>query len=104
MTLIEVMLEYQRLWVECGRERAARWLHNVCDESLWEHIEHSFDAHGMFVDADGWPITVISRSEKPQDYEQCGYCGFDHAYEAIEARAWHRANPRQGYDEKGDPI
>lgn len=26
------------------------------------------------------------------DYEPCGDCGFDHAYEPEEARLWHSAN------------
>jgi hypothetical protein len=25
----------------------------------------------------------------PADYEPCGMCGFDHAYEQAEAREWH---------------
>lgn len=29
----------------------------------------------------------------PDDYEACGDCGFDHAYEPSEARAWHVARP-----------
>lgn len=28
----------------------------------------------------------------PSDYEACGQCGFDHAYEPNEAHKWHSAN------------
>lgn len=27
--------------------------------------------------------------ELPSDYEQCGSCGFDHAYEPVESRKAH---------------
>lgn len=40
----------------------------------------------------------------PEDYETCGYCGFDHEYEHAEAVAWHTENPGQGYDEEGNPL
>jgi hypothetical protein len=29
--------------------------------------------------------------ELPDDYEQCGTCGYDHGYEQAEAQAAHRA-------------
>jgi hypothetical protein len=28
--------------------------------------------------------------ELPDDYEQCGCCGYDHEYEPAEAQEWHR--------------
>lgn len=33
---------------------------------------------------------------KPSDYEECGYCGFDHEYEALEADQWHAEHPGEG--------
>ena len=30
------------------------------------------------------------------DYEPCGYCGYDHAYEPEEAYAWHTKNDPEG--------
>lgn len=29
----------------------------------------------------------------PEDYEACGDCQFDHAYEAAHAHRWHTENP-----------
>jgi hypothetical protein len=98
MTLIELLLEYQRLWKEETRLVAAQWLRNVCDESLWEHVEGSFNDAGELVDVDGWPVHF--RTDKPSDYEPCGYCGFDHEYEYAEAHKWHSEHPgpEGGYD------
>lgn len=31
--------------------------------------------------------------ELPEDYEPCGYCGYDHAYEYEEAYLWHISHP-----------
>jgi hypothetical protein len=28
----------------------------------------------------------------PDDYEACGICGFDHAYEPLESEGWHKRN------------
>jgi hypothetical protein len=42
------------------------------------------------------PVCHVDHSTNPTttcDYEACGYCGFDHAYEAEQAMAWHLANP-----------
>lgn len=36
-------------------------------------------------------------TELPEDYEVCGYCGFDHSYEYESAHKWHINNPGQGY-------
>lgn len=30
--------------------------------------------------------------DMPEDYEQCGYCGFDHEYEYADAKRWHSEN------------
>lgn len=34
----------------------------------------------------------------PEDYEPCGYCGFDHEYESGPANVWHKEHPGEGYD------
>lgn len=34
---------------------------------------------------------------KCEDYEACGYCGFDHEYEYESAHKWHTNNPGKGY-------
>lgn len=40
------------------------------------------------------PLAVFGPGVKlPDDYESCGYCGFDHSYEYAAAEAWHKANP-----------
>jgi hypothetical protein len=33
---------------------------------------------------------------KISDYEECGHCGFDHAYEPEEAYQWHTENDPEG--------
>jgi hypothetical protein len=42
---------------------------------------------------------IIKTVAVPFDYEQCGYCGYDHGYEPKEAMRWHKMNPgmRGGY-------
>lgn len=37
----------------------------------------------------------------PDDYEECGDCGYDHEYDPEEANRWHRENPGS-YVEEGD--
>jgi hypothetical protein len=34
------------------------------------------------------------------DYEECGYCGFDHSYDYEAAAKWHMEHPGVGYDEE----
>ncbi len=31
----------------------------------------------------------MTKTSLPSDYEACGQCGFDHAYEPSEAYKWH---------------
>lgn len=38
------------------------------------------------------------REAMPEDYEQCGYCGFDHDYEPNQAHKWHTEHHGEGYD------
>lgn len=38
------------------------------------------------------------------NYEACGYCGFDHDYEPAMATAWHLKNPHQGCDNDYDIL
>jgi hypothetical protein len=58
MTLIEIMLQYQSYMKDVGLVRATQFLHDVCDKSLWPHIEYSFDHSGNFLCADGRLIVV----------------------------------------------
>lgn len=37
-----------------------------------------------------------------KDYEPCGDCGYDHAYETEEARQWHINNPCSYCDYKNN--
>ena len=38
-------------------------------------------------------VAVSLDTEEMDDYEQCGDCGYDHAYEYAEAKAWHEGHP-----------
>lgn len=38
----------------------------------------------------------------PDDYDACDECGFDHMYEAVEARAWHLVSRRSAFRIRGD--
>lgn len=38
-------------------------------------------------------LLTYSTLEPAADYEPCGMCGFDHAYEQAEAREWHLKKP-----------
>ena len=58
MTLIEIMLMYQEYMKDVGLVRATQFLHDVCDPSLWPHIEYSFDHSGEFICADGSLLIV----------------------------------------------
>lgn len=44
---------------------------------------------------------ALDNVEYDCDYEPCGYCGWDHAYEPTQASAWHIAHPGPdgGYDD-----
>lgn len=37
-------------------------------------------------------MNVNENEELPSDYEECGYCGFDHTYDYEHAVAWHTEN------------
>lgn len=43
------------------------------------------------------PCACGTAKELPEDYEPCGYCGFDHEYEPNESHSWHAEHPGQGY-------
>lgn len=60
MTLIEVLLEYQRLLQRQGRRQADFWLKNTTDRSIWWDIAHTFNEAGDFIDATGQYITMIA--------------------------------------------
>lgn len=39
---------------------------------------------------------IITEEGIPSDYEECGYCGFDHSYNYVEAKKWHEKNDPEG--------
>lgn len=40
---------------------------------------------------------VFGYGNVPMDYEECGYCGYDHSYNPEEAAEWHAQNDMEGY-------
>jgi len=55
-----------------------------------EHLKEAYECYSDAMEKVGGNL--------PDDYEECGYCGFDHAYEPEQANKWHAENPGQGYD------
>jgi hypothetical protein len=39
---------------------------------------------------------ITEETDKPSDYEVCGFCGFDHSYDYENAVKWHRQNDPNG--------
>ena len=74
-------LEKAKAGFEQAKNIWLQWLDT--SDSLGESEEHEY----------------VRDPSLPDDFEECGYCGFDHEYEALEANQWHEENPGQGYDE-----
>jgi len=55
-----------------------------------DHLREAYECYSDAIEKVGGNL--------PEDYEECGYCGFDHVYEPEQAAKWHEENPGQGYD------
>lgn len=71
--------------VKYGKQGKQGWILPISKKSK--------DAFFFSLRAYGGKVVEPSEAPLPADYEACGQCGFDHAYEHQEAHAWHTKNP-----------
>lgn len=67
------------------------------DIAIYERRKHDHHVLGEHA-ADLCPMCGTDHQDPNStcDYEECGYCGFDHEYEPEAAKAWHEKNDPTG--------